>query len=85
MKDWKVYYTVRNETYVYKQINNNKFSFRAYTIFKNVKNCIKYLIKGILEERKYNMSCIKSTVNGVHDGLNEKLGKNEKFLPGLKL
>ena len=43
------------------------------------------LVKGIFKERKYNFECISAIWHGIHDGIKGELGKNEKFLPGLKL
>ena len=85
MKPWKVYYTIRNETYICKKTYAHQFLFRIAVILRYSSACAKYLIKAIIRDRDYNLECIKATICGARDGLKEKLGKNERFLPGLKL
>lgn len=85
MKVWKVYYTIRNETYIMKSISKNKFCFSIVTIINAISMIFKYIFKRILLKEEKQKKYIKAVIYGKIDGLKGNFGKNDKFIPGLKL
>lgn len=71
--DWKVYYHIRNRLHYYKSIGKRFFWFEY------LKTKISLVVKRIL---KYNIYKHKLLEDAINDAKNDKLGKNEIYIPG---
>lgn len=80
--NWKTYYYYRNRILIIKYHYHNDY---ASELLKELLRGIKSVIVYIFSHRKDNLALSKIHFNVFGDVLLNKLGKNTKYLPGVKL
>lgn len=86
---WKSYYGYRNAIDVGRIYSKNKILFLCYRyLFHSLRFC-QYWGKMILsksqEERKYNSACAFMNIDVLVDSFHHRLGKCDKYYPGMRM
>lgn len=80
---WKSYYGLRNQIYILKKYYS-KFELFKFTLSMHIR-IIGGKILGFLRNNKYYYNVSNLYKDALNDGLNNKLGKHEKYIPGFTL
>lgn len=81
--NWREYYGMRNRIQVIKKYGHPYLLTRSYFIFLLIRKIIGNTVK--TERKGYRRFMYHLFWNGFKDGMRDRLGKNEKYLPTTKI
>lgn len=80
---WKEYYGIRNRIQIIKKYASPRILGYVYLVYLYVRKMVANTVKG--ERKGYRKFMYQVINDGFHDGLHNQLGKNDKYLPGMKI
>lgn len=80
---WKVYYGIRNRIITERKYTTNVFKFYIHNIALLGREIMGIFVKS--KYKSFRLFLFKTYLNGFWDGFNHKMGKNKKYLPGMKI
>lgn len=80
---WKEYYGIRNKIQVIKKYGHPRVAVWLQIAYMYVKKMVANAVKP--ERKGYRKFQVMAARDGFHDGLHNQLGKNDKYLPGMKI
>ena len=81
--NWKSYYGLRNNIYILKKYFNKK-QLNKFIFDMKIK-IIGGKVLSVLKIDKYYNNIVQLYKDALNDGMNENLGKNQKYIPSFKL
>lgn len=81
--NWREYYGMRNKIQTIKKHGHPYLLARAYIYLFFVKKMVGNTVKS--ERKGYRRYMYRSFIDGFNDGIHDRLGKNDRYLPSVKI